>query len=69
MQIRASQVVQWVKNLPAMQEIQEPWVRSLRWEDLLEEGMVTHSSILTWRIPMDRGVWEATIHSVPKSRT
>ena len=37
-----------VKNLPAMQET---WVQSLRWEDALEEDVVTHSSILTWRIP------------------
>ena len=37
-----------VKNLPAMQEM---WVQSLGWEDSLEEGMATHSSILAWRIP------------------
>ena len=37
-----------VKNLPAMQET---WVRSLGWEDLLEKGMATHSSIFVWRIP------------------
>ena len=37
-----------VKNLPAMQEMQ---VQSLGWEDPLEEGMATHSSILAWRIP------------------
>ena len=36
------------KNLPAMQETQ---VQSLGWEDPLEEGMVTHSSVLAWRIP------------------
>ena len=46
-----------VKNLPAMQEPQETWVRSLSWEDSPEEGIVTHSSILAWRIPMDRRVW------------
>ena len=34
-----------------MHETQEMWVQSLRWEDPLEEGMETHSSILTWRIP------------------
>ena len=49
----ASQVAQMVKNLPA---VQETWVRSLGWEDL-EEDMATHSSILAWRIPMDRGAW------------
>ena len=49
-------MAQMVKNLPAMQEI---WVQSLGWEDPLEEGMATHSSILAWRIPMDRGAWWA----------
>ena len=43
-----SLVAQTVKNLPAMQEAQ---VRSLGWEDPLEKGMATHSSILPWRIP------------------
>ena len=43
-----SLVAQMVKNLPAVQEI---WLRSLGWEDPLEEGMATHSSILAWRIP------------------
>ena len=40
-----------------MQELQEIQVRSLDWEDPLEEEMATHSSILAWRIPMDRGAW------------
>ena len=40
-----------VKNLPAIQEMQETQVRSLGREDPLEEGMATHSSILAWRIP------------------
>ena len=40
-----------VKNLPAMQEAQEMWVRSLGREDPLEKEMATHSSILAWRIP------------------
>jgi len=44
----ASLVSQLVKNLPAMLET---WVRSLGWEDPLEKGKVTHSSILAWRIP------------------
>ena len=39
-----------VKNLPEMQELQETWVQSLGWEDPLEEGMATHTSILAWRI-------------------
>ena len=47
----ASPMAQWVKNLPAMRESQETWVRSLGWEDPLEESMATHSSILTQRIP------------------
>ena len=53
----ASLVAQLVKNLPAMWET---WVRSLGWEDPLEEGMTTHSSILAWRILMDRGAWWAS---------
>ena len=44
-------MAQWVKNLPAMQEMQETWVQSLAWEDPLKEGTATHSGILTWRIP------------------
>ena len=62
----ASLVAQMVKNLPAMREI---WVRLLGREDPLEEGMATHSSILAWRIPMDRGAWQATIHGVARSWT
>ena len=41
-----------VENLPAMRET---GIQSLGWEDPLEEGMATHSSIFAWRIPMDRG--------------
>ena len=48
---RASQVAQWVKNMPARQETQETRVRSLGREDLLEEEMTTHSSILAWEVP------------------
>ena len=44
-------------------------VRSLGWEDPLEEGMTVHSSIPSWRIPMGRGAWEATVHGVTKSWT
>ena len=40
------------------------WVRSLGQEDPLEEGMATHSSIFAWRIPMDRGAWQATVPRV-----
>jgi len=39
------------------------------WEDPLEESMATHSSILAWRIPMDRGDWQAIVHEVSKSWT
>jgi len=39
------------KNPPLMQKTQELWVRSLGWEDSLEEDMATHSSIIAWRIP------------------
>ena len=44
-------------------------VRSLGREHPLDEGMGSHSSILAWRIPMDRGAWWATVHRVAKSRT
>ena len=60
----ASLVAQIVKNLPA---VWETWVQSLCREDPLEEGMATHSSILAWRIPMDRGAWWITVHGVAKS--
>ena len=62
----ASRVAQLVKNPPVMWET---GVRSLGWEDSLEEGLATHSSILTWRIPMGRGAWRATVHVVAKSWT
>ena len=51
--ISASLVAQIVKNPSAKWET---WVQSLGWEDSLEEGMATHSNILAWRTPMDRGV-------------
>ena len=40
-----------IKNPPAVQKMQETWVQSLGWEDPLEEGTATHSSVLAWRIP------------------
>ena len=61
----ASLIAQLVKNLPTMWET---WVRSLGWEGLVEEGVTSHSSILAWRIPMDRGAWWATVHGL-QSRT
>ena len=57
----ASLVAQIVKNMPAMQET---LVQSLGQEDPLEKEMATHSSILAWRSPMDRGGWQATVHAV-----
>ena len=62
----ASLVAQIVENLPAMREAQ---VRSLGREDPLEKGMATHSSVLAWRIPTDRGAWRATVHGVANSQT
>ena len=59
-------MTQLVKNLPAMQET---WVGSLGWEDPLQEGMATHSNVLAWRIPKDRGAWQALVHGLAKSRT
>ena len=55
-----------VKNPPAMWEA---WVRSLGQENPLEEGMATHSNILAWRIPMDRGARRATVHGDAESDT
>ena len=55
-----------VKNPPAMWET---CVQSLVWEDPLEERMASHSSILAWRISIDRGAWRATFHGVAKSQT
>ena len=59
-------MAQTVKNLPA---IWETWVLSLGWEDPLEDGMATHSIVLAWRIPLDRGEWQATIGGVAQSWT
>ena len=62
----ASLVAQLVKNPSAMQET---WVQSLGWNDPLEEGMASHSSIIAWRIPIDRGAWQVAVHGVVKSQT
>ena len=58
-------VAQMIKKMP---EMQETWVRSLGWEDPLKESMATHSSILAWRIPMDRSL-AGTVHGVTESDT
>ena len=55
-----------VKYVPVMQET---WVQSLGQEDPLEEGIAIHSSILVWRIPMDREAWWATVCRVAQSQT
>ena len=57
-------VAQLVRNLPTMRET---WIQSLGWEDPLEESMATQSSSLAWRMPMNRGAWQATVHGVTKS--
>ena len=62
-------VAHWLKNALAMQELQEMWVRPLGWEDPLEEGVATHSSILACRSPKDRGAYWATVHGAAKSQT
>ena len=61
MYTRTSLMVQTVKNLPATQET---WVPSLDWEDSLEKGMATHSSVLAWKIPCTE---EPRAHGVTKS--
>ena len=61
---RASLVAQVVKNLPS---VKETWVQSLGWEDLLEKGMASHSSILAWRIPWTKG--QATVYGIANSQT
>ena len=60
----ASLVAQLVKNPPAMQET---FVQSLGLEDPLED-MATYSSVLAWRIPMNRGAWQAIVHGVTKGK-
>jgi len=63
-----------LEGFPGVSDDKEPtcnagdWVCSLGWEDALEGGMATHSSIVSWRIPMDRGAWQATVHGVIKSQ-
>ena len=62
----ASLVAQMVKNLPAMQET---WIQSLGWEDPLEKGMATHSSVLAWRIPRTEELgWLQSMGSQSRTR-
>ena len=60
--LSSNMIAQGVKSFPAMQET---LVWFLGWEDPLEKGKATHSSILAW----DTGTWQATVHGVPKSQT
>ena len=62
----ASLVAQMVKNSLAMWDT---WVQSLGQEDPLEEGVATHSSVLAWRVPTDRGAWWATVYGITKTQT
>ena len=59
-------MTQMVKNFPAMWET---WVQYTGSEDPLEEGMATHSNVLAWRIPMDRGAQRAIVRRVIKGQT
>ena len=64
---RTSLVAQMVKRLLPMQET---WVQSLSWEDLLEKEMATHSSILAWRIPQTEECGRLhTVHGFTKNQT
>ena len=65
--LEASQLVLAVKKIHL--PVQETWIRPLGREDPLEKEVATHSSILAWRIPMDRGAWRASVHGVAKSQT
>ena len=58
-----------VKNLPACTGALGDTGLIPGWEDSLKEEMATHSRILAWRIPMDRGAWRATVHGVTKNWT
>ena len=62
----ASLEAQMVENPSALQET---WVQCLGWEDPLEEGTATHSSVLDWRIPMDWGALWATVHGITELDT
>ena len=59
-------MAQMVNHIPAMRET---WVRSVGGEDPLGEGIATHSNILAWRIPLERGAWRTTAHGVTKCWT
>ena len=67
--LRASLVAHMVKNLPAMQETHQMQVGSLEWEDPLEKGMTTHSSIFAWRIQWTEEPGGLQSMGVAKSQT
>ena len=64
--VRAPLVAQMAKNLPA---VRDAWVRSVGWEDPLENAWQPIPLLLPWRIPMDWGAWRAIIHGVTQSHT
>ena len=61
-------MAQWQRTRLSMQKVQDTQVRSLGQEDPLQEEIATHSSILAWKIPMDRGAWWATVHGIAKGQ-
>ena len=62
-------MAQWVKNPLAVQELQDMQVQSLGREHPLEKDMATNCSILAWRIPVNRGAWQAPVHGVTELDT
>ena len=64
-------IPQWDEGSPGDSDGEESACNAgdLGWKDPLEEGMAIHSSVLAWRIPMDKGAWQATVHEVTKSQT
>ena len=68
LQLWPSQVVLVVKKLPTNTGNLRYAASIPGWEDPLEKGMATHSSISAWRIPIDRGSWWARVHGVAKSQ-
>ena len=62
-------LLKWLRGKKTCLQMQEMWVRSLDWEDPLEEEMATQSRMLAWGNSMDRGAWQATVHGVAKTWT
>ena len=63
-QLPESPMAQMVKYRPAMQETPDPWVGTSPWKRVWQP-----TSVLTWRIPMDRGAWQAIVLGIPNSQT